>query len=95
MCSVKNPMRILHFLGTLIDKVEQAKKKEDILLGVYQGDKSKTKRPSTANKGKHGKMDPRQVDVFQGLSVLGLMENHLSRQSIDALEVNFLFYFLV
>lgn len=82
-------MRILHFLGTLIDKVEQARKKEDILLGVYQGDKSKTKRPSTANKSsKNGKIDPRQVDVFQGLSVLALTENHMSRQSIDALEVS-------
>ena len=86
---MKNPMRILHFIGNLVEKVEASRKKEDILLGIYEGDKSKTKTKKAntgGSGGKNGKLEARPIDVFQGLSVLGLTENYISHASIDALE---------
>lgn len=84
----KNPHRVQHFLRALNEKLLKNKKSEDEQLGLSKAEKKKAgKKPETHKLGKGGKLESRAVNSLQALTVFGLTEHHLGKDSIEILGV--------
>jgi hypothetical protein len=81
-------MRTHAFLKVLNDKLATSKKIESEVLGLTKSEKKSVARKSVLKLGMDGKLDARGVNVFDGLTVFGLTEHHLSKESIECLEVS-------